>query len=160
MTLGLTEAWKTAQTNTALAQRSQKVQQDKEARVILLKIGDRVMVFMPSKTTGKQMKLALPYHGPYRVVDVTDNVSVRPVDKPDESPMLVNMERVTKCSDALPNVSWLGPRSRRKHQKKVTLSSQPKSTLNPNPSHNYNLRSGSVNFFSFFFYNNSCDHIT
>ena len=146
VTLGLAEAWKTAQTNIALAQKRQKVQHDKKARVIPLKIGDRVMVFMPSETTGKQRKLALPYHGPYRVVDVADNtVSVRPVDKPDKLPMLVNMERVTKCSDALPNVSWLGPRSRRKHQKKVTLNSPPKSTLNPNPSHNYNLRSGSVN---------------
>ena len=104
------------------------------------------MVFMQSETTGKQRNLSLPYHGPYRVIDVTDNnVSVRPVDKPDESPMLVNMERVTKCSDALPNILWLGPRSRRKRHKKVTLSSPPKSTLNPNPSHNYNLRSRSVN---------------
>ena len=146
VTLGLAEAWKTAQTNIALAQKRQKVQHDKKARVIPLKIGDQVMVFMPSETTGKQRKLALPYHGAYRVIDVADNtVSVRPMDKPNESPMLVNMERVTKCSDALPNVSWLGPRSRRKDQKKITLNSPPKSTLNPNPSHNYSLRSGSRN---------------
>ena len=104
------------------------------------------MVFIPSETTGKQRKLALPYHGPYRVVDVANNtVSVWPVDKTDKSPMLVNMERVTMCSDALPNISWLGPCSRCKHQKKVILRSPSKSTLNPNPSHNYNLRSGSVN---------------
>ena len=65
MTLGLNEAWKTAQTNIALAQKRQKVQNDKKARVILLKMGDQVMVFMPSETTRKQRKLALPYHGPY-----------------------------------------------------------------------------------------------
>jgi len=77
-------------------------------------------------------KLALPYHGPYRVIDVADNtVSVWPVNRPNESPMLVHMERVTKCSDALPNISWLGPRGRCKHQKKVTLSSPPKSTFKP-----------------------------
>ena len=41
------------------------------------------MVFMPSETTGKQLRHI--YHGPYRVIDVTDNnVSVQPVDKPDE----------------------------------------------------------------------------
>ena len=54
VTLGLAEAWKTAQTNIALAQKRQKVQHDKKARVIPLKIGDWVMVFMPSETTGKQ----------------------------------------------------------------------------------------------------------
>ena len=65
VTLGLAEAWKTAQTNIALAQKRRKVQHDKKARVIPLKIGDRVMVFMPSETMGKQRKLALPYHWPY-----------------------------------------------------------------------------------------------
>ena len=69
---------------------------------------------MPSDTTGKQRKLALPYHGPYRVVVTDNNVSIRPVDKPNESPILVNVDRVTKCSDALPDISWLGPRSQRK----------------------------------------------
>ena len=66
VTLGLTEAWKTARTDIALAQKRQKVQHDKKARVILLKMGDWVMVFKASETTGKQRKLALPYHGPYR----------------------------------------------------------------------------------------------
>ena len=83
VTLWLTEAWKTAQTNIALPQKRHQVQHNKKARVIPLKMGDRVMVFMPSETTGKQRRLALPYHGSYRVVDITDNnVSVRPVDNP------------------------------------------------------------------------------
>ena len=137
VTLGLTKAWKTAQTNIAFAQKRQKVQHDTKARVIPLKIGDRVMVFMPSETTGKQLWHI--YHWPNQVINVTDNnASVQPVDKPDESQMLVNMERV-KCSDALPNISWLGPRNRLKHQKKTTLRSSPKSTIYPNPSHNYEL---------------------
>ena len=51
VTLGLAEAWKTAQTNIALAQKRQKVQHDKKARVIPLKIGDRVMGFMPLYST-------------------------------------------------------------------------------------------------------------
>jgi len=51
------------------------------------------MDFMPGEATGKQRKLPLPHHEPYRVIDVTDsNVSVQPVDKPDELPVLVNME--------------------------------------------------------------------
>ena len=41
-------------------------------------------------------------------------VSVWPVDCPDEWPILVNLDRVTKCPDELPNVTWLGARSWRK----------------------------------------------
>ena len=70
------------------------------------------MVFMPAEITGKKRKLALPYHGPYQMVDVSENnVSVCPVDKPDKSSHInfVSMDRVTKCSDALPDASWLGP---------------------------------------------------
>ena len=94
------------------------------------------MVFTPSDTTGKQRKLALPYHGPYRVVDVTDNnVSIRPVDKPDESPILVNMDRVIKCSDALPDISWLGPRSQRKRRKNTTTNEPLKPTPSLQSSH-------------------------
>ena len=33
---------------------------------------------------------------------------VRPVDKPDDKPILVSMNRVVKCSPELPEVSWLG----------------------------------------------------
>ena len=91
---------------------------------------------MPSDTTGKQRKLALPYHGPYRVVDVTDNnVSIQPVDKPDESPILVNMDRVTKCSDALPDISWLGPRSQHKRRKNTTTNEPLKPTPSLQSSH-------------------------
>ena len=55
-------------------------------------------IFMPQEVTGKLRKLALPYQGPYRVVDTTSHgVSVRPVNRPDLKPILVNLERVTKC---------------------------------------------------------------
>ena len=71
--------------------------------------GTRVMVFMPQATTTKLKKLALPYHGPYRVLEVQSNcLLVRPVDKPDDKPILVSMDRVVKCSPELPGVSWLG----------------------------------------------------
>ena len=34
--------------------------------------------------------------------------SARPVDKPDDKPILVSMDHVVKCSPELPEVSWLG----------------------------------------------------
>ena len=66
-------------------------------------VGARVMVYMPSEDKGKRWKLALPYHGPYRIVEVrSKTLLVRPVDVPTATPMLANK-------------SWIGPR--RKHQK-------------------------------------------
>ena len=110
---GLAEATRIAQASIAKAQGIQKLQHDKKTRDLHLKVGDRVMVYMPHEAMGKLHKLALPYHGPYRVVDTTSNgVSIRPVDHPEEIPVLVNLERVTKCPDALPDLSWLGLHSR------------------------------------------------
>ena len=61
--------------------------------------------------------LALPHHGPYCILEITPTgASVRPADCPDEWPILVNLDRVTGCLDELPNVTWLGPRSQRKHR--------------------------------------------
>ena len=55
--------------------------------------GTRVMVFMQKETVSKNRKLALPYHGPYRVLEVRQNcLLVRPVDRPDNEPILVNMD--------------------------------------------------------------------
>ena len=73
------------------------------------------MVFMPKETKRKARKLALPHYGPYRILEITPTgVSIRPVDCPDECPILVNLDRVTRCLDELPNVTWLGPKSQRK----------------------------------------------
>jgi len=70
------------------------------------------MVFMPQDVSGKNRKLELPYHGPYRVSEVRPNCVVRQVDKPDEEPVLVSMDRVVRCSDQLPDTSWLGKKTR------------------------------------------------
>ena len=72
-----------------------------------------LVVFMPQETKTKNHKLALPYHGPFRVLEVRGNcVLVRPVDKPDENPILVSVNRVTPCPVELPDQSWLGTSGR------------------------------------------------
>ena len=71
------------------------------------------MVFVPQETKWKACKLALPHHEPYHILEITPiGASIRPVDCPDERPILVNLDRVTRCLDELPNVTWLGLRSR------------------------------------------------
>ena len=75
-------------------------------------VAGRVMVFMPHE---KADKLSLPYHGPYRIIEVlTNGLSVRPVDKPNTKPILVNVDRVTPCPPELADESWLGPKKERK----------------------------------------------
>ena len=66
----------------------------------------RVMVFMSYEKTGKKTKLALPYHRPFRNVEVLPNgVSVRPVDRPQDERILVNVDRVTPSPDEFPETS-------------------------------------------------------
>ena len=111
---GLSKAWQLAQSEIKKAQKHQKKQHDKKAKDETFTVGDRVMIFMPHETTGKKRKLALPYHGPYRVMDVHLNgLNVKPVDRPGDNPIRVNVDRVTRCYLELPNVSWLGPNTRR-----------------------------------------------
>ena len=85
------------------------------------------MVFMPQAMTTKSRILALPYRGPYRVLEVLSNcLLVRPVDKPDDKPILVSMNCVVKCSPELPEVSWLGKEKGRRGRPSRALQSQRK----------------------------------
>ena len=94
-------------------------QYDKRAKPATYQEGTRVMVFMPNETCSKDRKLALPYHGPYCVLEVRQNcLLVRPVDRPDDEPILVNMDRVVECSEELPNTSWLGKQRHRSRQRR------------------------------------------
>ena len=117
----LSEAWRVAKQNIASSQNRQKTQHDNRAtKKVDMHVGDRVMVYRPHETTGKQRKLARPYFGPYRVMELHPNgVTVRPVDKPKDPTIRVNIDRVTLCPQELPNTSWLGPKrcSRRKSSK-------------------------------------------
>ncbi len=100
------------------------------------------MVFMPQVAKSKERKLALPYHGPFRVVNVTYNdLSVYPVDHPTEEPILVSMDRVTSCPEELPDVSWLGTRQRRSYVKRRAKVIQQAPTP-PTETPRYNLRRG------------------
>ena len=46
------------------------VQCDKKSDSHPYCVGVCVMVYMPSESKGKKQKLALPYHGPYRILEV------------------------------------------------------------------------------------------
>ena len=91
---GLTESWKIATGKFTHAQKHQKMYYDRKAKKPQYIVGGRVMVYMPHEDQGKNRKMALPYHGPYRIIEVRPNncVLVRPVDKPDDKPIFVSMD--------------------------------------------------------------------
>ncbi len=79
-----------------------------------------VMVYMPAEDRGKRRKLALPYHGPYRILEVRPNtLLVQPVDHVDLKPILVSMDQVMRCSDELsPGLDLVGRKGRRQSLQK------------------------------------------
>ena len=67
------------------AQEKQRRFYDRQSRNPKFQVGDRVMVFMPSETIGKDRKLARPYHRPYRVINITPtNAEVQLIQYPSE----------------------------------------------------------------------------
>ena len=116
---GLTSAWETAAECIKSAQKHQKSVYDRSAKTMDYRVGDRVMVHMPHEATGKMAKLARPYFGPYRVLNLTPtNVEVRLVDKPDDPSIFVSLDRVRPCYSELPDRSWSGHTSKRKRPRK------------------------------------------
>ena len=61
----LSLAWKLAAGNIQAAQNRQKKYYDHSANEVKLKVGDRVMVYMPSELQRDEHKLRHPYYGPY-----------------------------------------------------------------------------------------------
>jgi len=65
----------------AKAQYKQNLQYDKNAKAPSYKISDRVLMYMPHEATEKNRKLALPYQGPYRIININnDYLLLRPLD--------------------------------------------------------------------------------
>ena len=93
--IGLAESWRLARENIGKAQ---EVKYDSERAEVDLKIGERVMVYMPIKTQGLDKKLARPFHSPYQVFSLTPtNAKVRLVDNPTLDPIFVSLDRVCCC---------------------------------------------------------------
>ena len=115
LTSSLSSAWLLAREKIKIAQASRKKQHDKRAKEHQFRVGDRVMIHMPSAVTGKAWKLARPFHGPYRVLSVTPtNVEARLVDHPDADPIFVAVSRVRPCYPELSNLTWTGSKKRKR----------------------------------------------
>ena len=95
------------------------------AKIMNCQVGDRVMVHMPHEVTEKIAKLARPYFGPYRVLNLTPtNAEVRLIDKPDDPSIFVSLDRVRPCYSELPSRSWSGHTSKRKRKRKSSAKTE------------------------------------
>ena len=64
---------------------------------------------MLNEVKGKDWKLSRPFHGPYRIINLTDcNAEVQLVDGQEE-PIFVSLDRIRPCPSELSNdVCWTG----------------------------------------------------
>ena len=92
LTVGLAEAWQTAQDHLQKAQKAQKRKYDRCAKERQVWVSDRVMVLMPAEQTGKNRKLCRPYLAP---IASLKSISVVPVDRTKHPPIHVNLDHVT-----------------------------------------------------------------
>ena len=124
------------------AQEKQKRFYDRQSTATKFKIGDRVMVYMPSETSGKDRKLARPYHGPYRVISLTQtNAEVKLIERPTEPTIFVALNRLRKCYPEQPNDCWLG---KKKTLRKTPRPRSPGTDTSQPPPPQGNLRRGPV----------------
>lgn len=114
LTEQLSTAWELARKCVAKAQRCQKKCADRQARPRNFVVADRVFLFQPAEKTGKARKLARPYHGPFRVVSLTQsNAQIRRVDRPQDEPILVALGRLRRCPSEVPDTFWPPAKKRR-----------------------------------------------
>ena len=111
----MTEAWELARRHIGQAQKKQKDTYDKTAGVPLFRAGDRVFLYKPADTTGEGRKFARPFHGPYRLMELGANTAkIRRVDRPEEEPVLVSIDRLRRCPREVGEGFWPPDRSRKK----------------------------------------------
>ena len=107
--VSLSKAHKIALENIRKAQTKQKEFYDRHAGDPKFRVGDRVMVYMPGDVTGKDWKLARPYHGPFRVTTITPtNAEVTLIEKPDDPSLFVSINRLRRCYPEMSDTSWTG----------------------------------------------------
>ena len=113
--VSLSKAHKIALENIRKAQTKQKEFYDRHAGDHKFKVGERVMVYMPGDVTGKDWKLARPYHGPFRITTLTPtNAEVELIEKPSDPPLFVSISRLRRCYPEMSDTSWTGRKKGRR----------------------------------------------
>ncbi len=92
------EAWEVAKKKIRTAQKKQKMCYDRRARDPTFRPGDRAFLYTPSAKSGPAYKFALPYKGPYRVTNISDNVAcLQLISNPGSDLVRVSISRLRHC---------------------------------------------------------------
>ena len=103
----MSAAWELARRNVARAQKRQKAVYDRRSRPARFREGERVLLLKLAEKTVQARKFARPFHGPYRVVEIDSNTAkICRVDKPNEEPILVALERLCRCPEEIGDECW------------------------------------------------------
>ncbi len=90
------------------AQRRYKKYHDQHATPYNYRVGSWAFVRFPQLETGKKCKLSRPWHGPYRVVSVTNpDVCVVKVYFPEDGEIRIHQSRVKPCPVGFPAGAYL-----------------------------------------------------
>ena len=101
------DAWDLARANVKSAQKWLMSTYDRTARPETFQPGERVFVQMPGSKQGKAYKFARTFHGPYRVKDAINiGVLVSLIDRPNDEPIRVALDRVRHCYQQVPDQFW------------------------------------------------------
>ena len=117
----MSQACDLARSSIGKAQKRQKSYYDRDKKLPNFVEGDRVFLFKPAEKTGEGRKLARAYHGPYRIVELATNTArIRRIDKPNEDPMLVALDRLRRCPKEITEEFWPPdkPKARNSRKKK------------------------------------------
>ena len=113
----MSTAWGLARTCIGKAQRRQKANYDKKSTKMPFRPGERVFLYKPAEKAGEARKLARPFHGPYRLSEMDVNTAtLTRVDKPQEEPLVVAIDRLRRCPDEIGTEFW--PPDKRVSRKK------------------------------------------
>ena len=64
-------------------------------------------MYMPAARSGKAYKLSRLFHGPYCIVKMHENgAEVRPIDKPNDEPIRVALDRLRVYADEISDKFW------------------------------------------------------
>jgi hypothetical protein len=100
------------------AQKQQKNHYDKKSTSVPFRPGERVFLYKPVEKTGEARKLARPFYGPYRIVDMDSNTATTTrIDRPEEELLLVAIEKLRRRPDEIGPGFWPADGRRKKKNK-------------------------------------------
>ncbi|MCP4493950.1 MAG: transposase family protein, partial [Gammaproteobacteria bacterium] len=97
--LNLRKVWGVVQQNNRKAQATYAAQYDKKRGDHSLQLGDRVLWFRPQDLKGDLRKFAMPYMGPYIIVEVQGlhTAKIKLENEDDTESILVNVDQLSRC---------------------------------------------------------------